>query len=387
MSDQQPPSDPAASRNEGGGAASPARYHLRALLAPRNLMRLGAIGAVVACGAGAFAYTAGWFSPGRLTQARVADRLENVFGRHPGFRRNHAKGACFVGSFDSDGAGSSLSKAEVFRAGRTPVFGRFALAGGQPYQTDGPHAVRSMAVNFALADGEVWRMAINDIPVFSVRNVQGFYDQLAASKPDPRTGKPDPARMKAFLASHPETARAMALIKAQGFSSGFADASYNSLDAFRFVDSAGVSTPVRWSMVAEDPVKPDKPSSADTRDGNYLFDDLAARVRQGPVRWKLVVTIGQPGDPTNDATLHMAVWTGGASRSVCSRSTGSRTRSTGPAETSLSIPLVLPSGITASDDPILSARSAVYSTSFRRREGESKSESRVRFNSGVQGAG
>jgi catalase len=349
-------------------------------------MRLGVIGAVVACSAGAFAYTAGWFSPGRLTQARVADRLENVFGRHPGFRRNHAKGACFVGSFTSDGAGVSLSKAGVFRAGRTPVFGRFALAGGQPYQTDGPHAVRSMAVNFALADGEVWRMAINDIPVFSVRNVQGFYDQLAASRPDPRTGKPDPARMKAFLASHPETARAMALIKAQGFSSGFADASYNSLDAFRFVNAAGVSTPVRWSMVAEDPVKPDKPSSEDTRDGNYLFDDLVARVRQGPVRWKLVVTIGQPGDPTNDATLP---WPSDRPRVEVGVLTVDQLMGEGhgPCRDINFDPLVLPSGITASDDPILSARSAVYSTSFRRREGEPKSESPVHFNSGVQGAG
>jgi catalase len=34
--------------------------------------------------------------------------------------------------------------------------------------------------------------------------------------------------------------------------------------------------------------------------------------------------------------------------------------------------LVLPSGITPSDDPLLSARSAVYSQSFRRRAGEMK---------------
>jgi catalase len=35
-------------------------------------------------------------------------------------------------------------------------------------------------------------------------------------------------------------------------------------------------------------------------------------------------------------------------------------------------PLVLPDGIAPSDDPILSARSAVYSNSFTRRSGEHK---------------
>ena len=40
-------------------------------------------------------------------------------------------------------------------------------------------------------------------------------------------------------------------------------------------------------------------------------------------------------------------------------------------------PLVLPSGIAASDDPIPYARSAVYATSFRRRAGEPKPPSAV----------
>jgi catalase len=40
-------------------------------------------------------------------------------------------------------------------------------------------------------------------------------------------------------------------------------------------------------------------------------------------------------------------------------------------------PLVLPNGIATSDDPILSARSAVYSQSFTRREGEPKPTSPI----------
>jgi len=40
-------------------------------------------------------------------------------------------------------------------------------------------------------------------------------------------------------------------------------------------------------------------------------------------------------------------------------------------------PLVLPDGIAASDDPLLSARSAAYSQSFTRREGETKTPSAI----------
>ena len=45
-------------------------------------------------------------------------------------------------------------------------------------------------------------------------------------------------------------------------------------------------------------------------------------------------------------------------------------------------PLVLPAGIAASDDPLLSARSAAYSQSFTRREGEAKPPSAVRPDKG-----
>ena len=40
-------------------------------------------------------------------------------------------------------------------------------------------------------------------------------------------------------------------------------------------------------------------------------------------------------------------------------------------------PLVLPAGIAPSDDPLLSARSAVYSQSYTRRAGETKQPSAI----------
>jgi catalase len=356
-----------------------ARYSLATLLEPTSLAKLVAIGAIVLAIMVLFLWTGGWLSADRLTPKRMINTFEDVNGLHPGFRRNHAKGVCLEGSFESNGAGARLSTASVFKVGRVPVFGRFALAGGMPMMPDGPAAVRSMALNFALPDGEVWRTGMNDIPVFPLKDPQAFYEQLLSSRRDPRTGKPDPAAQKAFVDVHPETAKAMAIIKTHPLSSGFANATYNALNAFMFVDAAGKTTPVRWSMVAVDIFAPEPSNSP--ADKNYLFDELIARVQKAPAQWHLILTVGQSGDPTNDATLP---WP--ADRPQVDAGTLSVDRIVAEADSNCRDinfdPLALPAGIKPSDDPLLSARSAAYSVSFTRRAGEAKTPSAVQVPGG-----
>jgi catalase len=341
------------------------------------LLRLSAIGVVILAVIGCFAYVGGWLTPGRLTPARFVDKFEQVFGLHPGFRRNHAKGVCIAGYFDGNGRAVRLSRADIFNAVHVPVIGRFSLAGGDPYAADGPGAVRGMGLSFSLPDGEEWRTAMVDLPVFTVRTAQGFYEQLAASQPDPATGQPDPARLKAFLAAHPETARAMGIIKSQPFSSGFANATFNSLDAFRFVNAAGMPTPVRWSMVPVQPFQPEPAAGAQSQDKNYLFDAVITAIERGPLQWHLIVTVGQPSDPTNDATIP---WPANRERIDAGTLTINHVGGEAPGNCrDINFdPLVLPSGIARSDDPLLSPRSAVYSRSFTRRAGEQKQPSAVR---------
>lgn len=339
-------------------------------------MRLFAIGMVMLGIAGLFAYVAGWVTPNVLTPGRIVDRFEQVNGPHPGFRRNHAKGVCVSGWFDSNGQGTALSKAVVFLPGRVPVIGRFALAVGQPYASDAAHTVRSMALLFKLADGEEWRTGMNNIPVFAVNSAQGFYDLLLASAPDPETGKSDPAKMNAFLAKHPESAKAFQLIRNSIAASGFADSSYNSLDAFRFINAQGHVFPVRWSMVPVQPPQPSRPAMAPESGTNQLFDALISAIHSHALQWHLIVTVGQPGDPTTDATLP---WPANREQVDVGTLTIDQVESE-DVSTARDInfdPLVLPNGIAGSDDPLLSARSAAYAKSFTRREGEPKSPSAV----------
>src|SRR3546814_2195875 len=77
------------------------------------------------------------------------------------------KGICIVGHFDSNGRGQALSKAAVLAPGRTPVFGRFALAVGSPYAPDGVPAPRSLALDLTARDGSTWRTAMNSVPLRS----------------------------------------------------------------------------------------------------------------------------------------------------------------------------------------------------------------------------
>ena len=74
--------------------------------------------------------------------------------------------------FDSNGQGTQLSKAVVFKAGPRPVIGRFSLAGGNPYVADAPDMVRGLGLLFWLPDGEEWRTAMI--------NTAGVWGQHAA---------------------------------------------------------------------------------------------------------------------------------------------------------------------------------------------------------------
>jgi len=340
-----------------------------------TLARFALIGGTLAAVIGTFAYFGGWFAPNDLTPARFTDGFEHVAGVHPGFRRNHAKGVGVSGFFESNGNGVRLSDAVVFRQARVPVIGRFSLGGGQPDVADTPDAVRGLGLQFSLPDGELWRTAMINLPVFPVRTPEAFYQLLLASKPDPTTSMPDPAKMEAFLARHPGTVKALTVIKGQPVSSGFGNSTFHGLNVFRFVNSAGDSTPVRWLMAPAQSFEPASTGSA-PQGKNSLFDALIAAIHRQPLQWRLIVIIGQPGDPTNDASI---AWSVERQQVDVGTLTLDRVESD---ETSTAAdinfdPLVLPAGITPSDDPLLSARSAVYSQSFRRRAAEARQPSAI----------
>lgn len=335
------------------------------------LAGLGAVGAFVAVDLGSVAFANGWVGGrGAFTRQTFIDAFRTVYGNHPGFRKNHAKGVAVTGYFDGNGNGAELSSAGVFGSGRTAVTGRFSLAGGNPLMADTPSAARGLGLAFGLPGPDQWRTATLNLPVFLDNSPHGFYDRTLASATVAGTGKPDPAAMAAFLAEHQETAAAMAVIKKHPPTPGFADSTFSSLNAFYAVDAAGHRTPVRWSFV---PMQAALPSKAGD-DG--LFDALVRQLRAGPLTWRLHLVVGDPSDPLTDATLP---WP--PDRRVVDAGTltltAAETEAPGNARDVNFDPLVLPPGIEPTDDPLLSARSSVYAASYRARTGEPKSASAV----------
>ncbi|MFE4110186.1 catalase family peroxidase [Kosakonia sp. YIM B13611] len=318
-----------------------------------------------------FLWGGGWLTPQRLSADKLVNVLQQAGGEHPGYRRNHAKGLCVIGSFISNGNASTLSRASVFAAGETPVTGRFAIAGGNPTAPDYAVPVRSMALAFQLANGEQWRTGMNAMPFFPVSTVEQFYELQVASLPDAATGKPNADKFTAFVQKNPEIKPFLAWAKQNVPSSSWASDRFNSLNAFRFMDKSGMAHLVRWSMVPHTDYQPI--SAEEKKDKDFLQTDLKQRLAQGPLKWDLLVTVAQPGDDGSNATK---IWP--ADRQTVNAGTLVLTHATeqqnGPCNDINYDPLILPDGIAASDDPLLNARSAAYAKSYNARTREQSAQ-------------
>ena len=350
MDNRMPPGQPGSERPEGA-----------ALIA-----RLAAIGVCVAVPAIAFAFVAGWLTPSHLSSDKLVSALQTSGGDHPGYRRNHAKGVCVAGYFESNGALASYSRAQVFAAGRTDFVGRLAIPGGNPYAPDSSVPVRSFALRLTQPDGQQWRTGLNNIPVFPVATPEAFYEQVKATTPDPATHKPDPARVKAFFASHPETGAFLSWAKTAKPSASFATETYYSLNAFYLVDANGEKHAVRWQAV---PDSPGAEATGDPNDADYLTQDLSSRLAKGPLRWHLVMTFADPGDVVDNATVQWPSTrrTVDAGTLVVERE---QSQEGGPCQDVNYDPTVLPDGMLVTGDPLLPARSAAYAKSYALRTGE-----------------
>lgn len=320
------------------------------------------IAAVVGFSVGAFAYTAGWLTPGRLTSTELVSALAPPGGAALGHRRNHAKGVCFTGSFEANGNAVALSKAPLFIAGQYPVLGRFNLATPDPDAADPTVRVRGIGVQIA-APGGVWRMALIDPPVFAVSTPQGFYELLEASK------SKNPDAMKGFVGAHPEFAAFGEWATKAPWTASYAEVTFNSLNAFIFTDAAGSRNAVRWSLRPEAQAVTISAEDFAKLGPNHLEEDITERVSKAPQRWTLVLTVADPSDPTSDPTK---AWP--AERRTVEAGTlvveKIEPEADGPCRDINFDPTILPDGIAVSDDPFPAARSAAYAKSYDLRTSE-----------------
>src|SRR5690348_13768615 len=145
-----------------------------------------------------------------VTAPQMIDAFEGTFGAHQGQRRNHIKGTCASGEFVGTSEAAALSRSPLFTGKTIPVVARFSLGGGNPEVPDAAPAPRGMALEFHIPGGALQHITMIDLPIFGAMSPASFRDAIVAAKPDPKTGQPDPEKLKAYAASHPD---AMALSK------------------------------------------------------------------------------------------------------------------------------------------------------------------------------
>jgi catalase len=323
------------------------------------------IAVVIGGAAAGFAYTAGWFSPQRLTPDKLVDAFTPPTGVPLGHRRNHAKGICFTGMFEANGAGAALSRGQVFTRGQYAALGRFNLATADPNAPDATVRVRGMGLRISTPDGQEWRTAMIDPPFFPVSTPQAFYELLVAS------ASKDPNAMKTFAGVHPEIAAFGAWAKSAPWTGSYAEERYNSLNSFILIDNSGAEHAVRWSLLPAAQPIPISPDDLAKRGPNFLEQEIAERVRGGPLRWTMVVTVANPGDPTADPSK---AWPEDRRTVEVGTLTVQQIQPErdGPCRDINFDPTVLPTGIGTSDDPFPAARSSIYAESFDRRTAEAK---------------
>jgi len=296
-------------------------------------------------------------------EVQIVDAMNKLFGVHPGFRANHAKGVVVEGRFRASPEAAALSRAAIFAGADVPVTVRFSDATGVPNLPDGvpPANPHGMAIKYHLAGGEDTDMVLNSLEFFPVASGAEFRDLLlaiAASPPD----APKPTPLEKFVAGHPSVPAALATTRTPD---SFADDTYYSVNAFMLIDRAGEKRPVRYQMLPEHANHLD-PSDAAKRPPDFLMNELPARLQRGPVTFHLKAQLAAPGDPTNDATKP---WPD--DRKVVELGLLTVDKAVPDSEAAqkslLFLPGQLTDGIESSDDPLIDVRDGAYAVSFSRR--------------------
>lgn len=304
--------------------------------------------------------------PQEVTAPQVVSAIEGTFGVTPGQRRNHTKGVCAVGEFVGNRQVAAYSRSALFSGAAIPVVARFSLSGGNPKAPDTARSARGMALEFRLPQGQLHHMTMLNTPMFGAARPQTFLDLMLAQRPDPATGKPDPQKMKAFQASHPDSRAQADYLATHNPPVSYANSAFWGIHTFRFIDAKDRTTLVRWRFVPRDGEKRLSDEEMKTAGTDFLEPALIRRTQQGPVQWDMMLFIGEPGDPQDDPTR---VWPD--NRQVIRAGTLSLSAAMpqkGAACEGINFdPLVMADGIAPTQDPILLFRSPAYAVSFGKR--------------------
>jgi catalase len=288
-------------------------------------------------------------------------------GIFAGFRAAHADGRFYAGTFTATPVAKTLSRAAHFQGTPVPVTARLSGASGDPSKN--VVNVVAMATKFYLPDGTVTDLIGITLPAFFVRTPEEFLAFAAAQVPDPATGQPDLAKLKAFAVSHPHGGRVLQLLLGQLAPVSFAQTSYRPLHTFRFVNVDGEGRWARYHWEPEAGVAGQSLEEMAKQSHAYLYDEIEGRLRAGPVAFRMELELAQDGDPVDDPS---AFWPDDRERVVVGRLELHRpiTEAEIGDPVMMHDPTAVTDGIEVSpDDQIIAVRRGAYLFSVAERSG------------------
>ena len=295
----------------------------------------------------------------------LLEEFDLMFGRHPGLRPAHAKGALLTGSFKPSAEAVSLTRAPHASRASSPVSMRFSDATGIPNIPDNdPNAnPRGVGIRFHLADRVHTDIIGHSTDGFPTRTGQEFLEFLRAAAASTQS-KASPSPIESFLGTHPA---ALAFVRTPKPSpASFAKEAYFGVTAMRFINAAGQSRYGRYRISPAAGIEHLTEEAAKGKDANYLFEELGKRVAAGPIRFDISVQIAEERDAVDDATIH---WPPSRHLLPFGSITLTEKASNDAQEQKHIIfdPIPRVDGIEPSADPLLELRAAVYLLSGRRR--------------------
>jgi len=295
-----------------------------------------------------------------INQSNIADEInetiEERIGRHPGYRRAHARGILFKASFVPNGKAAPFTTAETLLEDAEAIV-RFSHSSPDPSMTDAASPIKGMAVRLLSQSGPM-NLVMATVPVFIAKRPETFHDIMNGLAL--KDGKIRPLNALNLFIKKPEARAFLRILQNSRLPESFATVPYHAIHAFWLIDESGKRQAVRFRFVPER-ISYDKPKIIPQE------EELKQRVARGPVRFHLQIQLAGENDAVDDPTVE---WPN--DRPLVEIGTLTLEEEIKEREDLMFDPTLLPTGIEATGDPIFAFRKLVYEESMRRRLQEGK---------------
>lgn len=293
---------------------------------------------------------------------RTVNRIEEIAGKHPGFRRAHAKGDLYEGTFTPTGNAAPFTNAIHLTDRQVNVVVRFSNVSPNPKTPDILSVVKGMSVQFQLPSKDSANLVGVTIPIFITKTPETFLEILNTVNSF-KEGKPHFKDMVKLFATYPESRAAFQIIRKLKHIKSYSTGRYYAMHVFYLVNEEGVRTPVKFEWEPEAGVKTLSVKEMVGLSPNYLETELENRLENQEVKFRLQIVIGDEGDVTDDPSKEWPKERKRIEAGVLSL----KKKKTQEMDDIVFDPTILPEGIECSNDRILLFRKKAYIESYNRR--------------------